>query len=29
VAFYLRNGFVITHYVDGDFGREVWMEIEF
>lgn len=29
VAFYQRNGFAITHYVDGEFGREVWMEIEF
>jgi GNAT superfamily N-acetyltransferase len=27
VAFYVRNGFAITHYVDGEFGREVWMEI--
>lgn len=24
VAFYLRCGFVLTHHVDGQFGRDAW-----
>jgi GNAT superfamily N-acetyltransferase len=26
VAFYERCGFRITHYTDGDFGRDAWFE---
>ncbi len=26
VAFYERCGFRVTHYVDGDFGRDAWFE---
>jgi GNAT superfamily N-acetyltransferase len=27
VRFYQRCGFAITHFVDGDFGRDAWFEM--
>ena len=27
-AFYERHGFVVTHYVDGDWGREVYFALD-
>ena len=27
VHFYERNGFTLTHFADGDFGRDAWFEL--
>jgi len=26
--FYERSGFTVTHFADGDFGRDAWFELE-